>query len=266
MPVPRTLTMEEVLRQKGWCTSVMLHSDLRPELPRELPLPPRHNIHNIQHHTRLRSYLPSQLWDSDKCSLLQINHLYFSPQSWSVISWYVHSNWAGWTGRDTASQRAACQPILLQPMHPLLLEWGKATSLGTYRTNSPPVQPFAIHYTLQLERPLMSHIHRFERLHVSHESPFQEALGWRRNTACRHSALGCDLISCIEKIWAQTLWRTKRTTHFGGCGRKIIPGKQSTAWLRRVDEAWFGSAAAWFYPHFSLPCSFLPLPPKWFTS
>jgi len=75
---------------------------------------------------------------------------------------------------DTASQRAACQAILLEPTHPVSLEGRNATRLGTYRINPPPTQRFSTHYTLQLDKPLMSTTHRSGRQHLSQESPFQK--------------------------------------------------------------------------------------------
>lgn len=138
----------------------MLHSDLSPELPCEPPPPPQHNTHNIQLHARPRHSLPTQLQDSDTCSLSQINWLYFSPP-------------------EPIADLLTCPPqlsrldgdtILLDPTHPLLLERRDTTRLGTDGTNPSPVQRFSVHCTSQRERPLMSHIHRFQRLLVSHES------------------------------------------------------------------------------------------------
>lgn len=133
----------------------MLHPNLSPEVPFELPLPLQHNTDNIQCHTQLHSCLPSQLQDSATCPLSQINPLYSSPK---LISHLLR-----------------CPPQL-----------GRLDRA-----------------TLPLELYLMSHLQRLERLYVSHESLFRKP--WAEGeVACRHSALGCDLRSCVEKIWAQT--------------------------------------------------------------
>lgn len=135
------------------------------------------------------------------------------------------------------------------------LGWRRGRSqAGELQDQSPPCHA-SIHYTLQLERLVMSHSQISEA--VACESQFRKPWAEREKTACRHAALGCDLKSCRE-IWAQTLW-----------------GNDTLWWLWEENKAQL-DCKGWmkldlvlllrFYPPFSLPCSFLQLPPKSFTN
>lgn len=138
---------------------------LRSDRPPELPLPPRHNTHDIQRHARPHRSPPAQLQDSGTCSPSQINRLYFCPPPELIADLLTCPPQPGRLDGDT---------ILPEPTHPVLLEGRDATRLGTDGTNPTPVRRFSVHCTSQRERPLMSHIHRFQRLLVCHESPIRK--------------------------------------------------------------------------------------------
>lgn len=139
-PVPRTLPMEEALRQKGWCVSGMLCSELTPEPPARC----------LSHRSTITRHTEPQLPALPAAGPIRIDPRESSRfQPPEVISHgLMCPPQLGRLDGDTTSWRATCQPVLWEPMYPAWLEGGTQPGWGAAGP-VPSVQCLSSHYNLK---------------------------------------------------------------------------------------------------------------------